>query len=80
MKQEKADKILSQLSSSTPMNQPQLAKHIPIRGGLERAGLRRIVSGTNNYLNQRYFLNHLKFKSHHYLLKCYTSQVHKENK
>ena len=39
MKPENIAKILSQLPSSTPMNQPQLVAHIPIGRGLGRVGL-----------------------------------------
>ena len=45
MKPEEAAKIISQLPSSTPMNQLQLVTNIPIRRGLGKTGLRRKLPG-----------------------------------
>ena len=55
MKPEKMAKILSQLPSRIPMNQPHIVKNIPIRKGLGRTGLRKKVPGKNPLLKPKVF-------------------------
>ena len=51
----KTAKILPQLPCSTPINQIQLVKHIPIWERLQRSGLRRKVTGTHPSLKPKVF-------------------------
>ena len=62
LKPEKAAKILAKLPGSTPMNQPQLVKRIPIRRGLGRTGLRRKVTGLNLLVKPSVFFQSLQIQ------------------
>ena len=55
MKTEKAAKTLSQLASSTSMNQLQSVINMIIRGGLRSVGLKRKVPGTHQLLISKVF-------------------------
>ena len=77
MKPEKSAKILSQLPSSTTMNQPQLVTNSLIRRGWERAGLRRKAPGTHPLLKPNLFYHSLQIQRQPFL-KSYKFQAYKD--
>ena len=70
-------KILFQIPGGTTTNQLQLVTNIPNRRGVESAGLGKKIPGTQPLIKQKLFLNHLRFKGEHYLLKNMSSNLTK---